>query len=46
MQTKKIIEASGGVLSWHSKGSDKGSVFEILLPKGSEFVKTRPVLPE
>jgi signal transduction histidine kinase len=43
---KKIIEASGGVLSWHSKGSDKGSVFEILLPKGSEFVKTRPVLPE
>jgi signal transduction histidine kinase len=43
---KKIIEASGGTLSWQSEGPEQGSTFEIELPKGSEFVKTRPVIPQ
>jgi signal transduction histidine kinase len=43
---KKIIEASGGTLSWKSEGVGKGSTFVIELPKGSEFVKTRSVIPE
>jgi signal transduction histidine kinase len=37
---KKIVEASGGALTWESQGLSKGSSFMINLPKAMEFVKT------